>query len=169
EDRGQVYDHDREALLQVIDEIDKSLDVLARPSGMDWGAWHEIYSRPLLDGDDLLGRTLALKEIPQCETTGLIEEPRDTRSTHISIDKDDLLTGQRRGPRKRKSMSGFTFTSSGRGDAECDAGAPSGEPGYPRALDGELYVRPGKPKCFGDHRQLVGQNHVGRGFSGTAG
>jgi hypothetical protein len=42
ENRGQVYNHYGELLLEPINEIEKSLDVLARPSGWHRGAWHEI-------------------------------------------------------------------------------------------------------------------------------
>jgi hypothetical protein len=32
-----------------------------------------------------------------------------------------------------------------------------------------LHICPGKAKCFGNHGQLVGQNHVGGRFAGATG
>src|SRR5712692_2052893 len=68
EDRRQVdYDYS-ELLLQAIDQLDKSLEILARPGEFDRGAPHKVCTRSLFDGDNVVRRALASEKISQGKT-----------------------------------------------------------------------------------------------------
>src|SRR6266849_1234341 len=107
EDRRQVDYHDVKSILQVIDEIKKSLEVLTRPRDVGGGARHKVNARALFEGNNVNGCASVLKKISQRGTKLLIEEPRDAGAKQIRIDEDNLLAGQRCRAREGESMCGF--------------------------------------------------------------
>ena len=93
EDRRQIDDHNGKSILQVIDEVEKSPEVLARPSDVGGGARHKVNARALFDGDNVVGCAPVFKKIAQRETKILIEQPRDAGATQIRIDEDNVFAG----------------------------------------------------------------------------
>src|ERR1700737_2055938 len=155
EDRRQVDYHDVKSILQVIDEIEKSLEVLTRPSDVGGGARYKVNPRALFDGNDIVGCASVLKKISQRETKILIEEPRGAGATQIRIDEDNLFAGQRCRAREGESMGGFPLAA-GRGRyAEGGAGLASPSGSRSRARDGEGNVGPGKTNCLGAQRPVL--------------
>jgi len=110
EDRRQVdYDYS-ELLLQAIDQLDKSLEILARPGGFDRGARHKVRTRSLFDGDNVVRRALASEKISQGKTRAMVDEPRDAGSTQICIDENDPIARQCSRSRKGERMGGLPLT-----------------------------------------------------------
>src|ERR1700730_5682279 len=114
EDRRQIDYHDGKSILQVIDEVEKSMQVLTGPRDVGGGARDKVNTRALFDRNNVVGSASVLKKIPQGETKLLIEEPRDAGATQIRIDEDNIFSGQRCRPGKRESMHGFALAG-GRG------------------------------------------------------
>src|ERR1700730_18412913 len=104
EDRRQIDYHEGKSILQVTDEIEKSLEVLTRPRDVGGGARHKVNARALFDGNNVVGCASALKKISQGETKLLIEEPCNAGATPIRIDEDNVFAGQSCRPRKGESM-----------------------------------------------------------------
>src|SRR5207253_2034188 len=121
EDRRHVDNNQGELGFQVLDKLSKSPKILVCPRGFDGGARHEVGAGPLFNGDNVILRAATMEKIAQGETKVLAEEARDTGSTQIRIDENDLIAGQRGCPRKGESMGGLPLTGGRGGYAESRA------------------------------------------------